>query len=104
MCVAVVTGAAGFVGQEVCKQLLAKGISVRACVRSSVNARSQELLAFLKASAPEASITLIEADLLTAGSFDAALDGAELLFHVASPFAIDVKDPQKDVSIAWCAC
>ena len=95
---AVVTGSSGFVGQELCKQLLARGFAVRGCVRNASNSRSKELLSALKASAPEGSVTLVEADLLSPGSFDSALEGADYVFHVASPFAIDVKDPQKDVS------
>lgn len=37
---------------------------------------------------------LFKADLLEEGSFDSAIDGCEGVFHTASPFYHDVKDPQ----------
>lgn len=36
------------------------------------------------------SLELFEADLLTDGSFDAAVKGAHYVFHAASPFFIKV--------------
>ena len=43
---------------------------------------------------PPGSLELVEADLLTPGSFDAAVAGCAFLFHCASPFFIDAADPQ----------
>ena len=37
---------------------------------------------------------LFEADLMKEGSFDAAMKGCSTVFHVASPFMIEVDDPQ----------
>lgn len=37
---------------------------------------------------------LFKADLLEQGSFDSAIDGCHGVFHTASPFFHDVKDPQ----------
>lgn len=37
---------------------------------------------------------LFKANLLDEGSFDSAIDGCEAVFHTASPFYNDVKDPQ----------
>lgn len=91
-------GATGFVGSELCKQLLARGFHVRGTVRS-LGARSDALRsALLKASGANADLMeLVEADLLAPGAFDRAVEGAEYLFHVASPFAIVVDDPQKQL-------
>lgn len=94
---AVVTGCAGFVGSELCKQLLARGFIVRGTVRNAAAPRSLELLAALKQAVPEGALSLVEADLLQPGAFDAAFEGADYIFHNASPFAIVVEDPQRDV-------
>jgi hypothetical protein len=42
-------------------------------------------------------LTLFEADLLTDGSFDAAIAGCTYVFHTASPFTHQVADPQRDL-------
>lgn len=39
-------------------------------------------------------LQLFKADLLEEGSFDSALEGCEGVFHTASPFYHDVKDPE----------
>lgn len=45
----------------------------------------------LKAQYPEGRLLLFEADLLQAGSFHAAMQGCEVVFHVASPFKVPEK-------------
>lgn len=42
----------------------------------------------------EERLKLFKANLLEEGSFDSAIDGCEGVFHTASPFYHDVKDPQ----------
>ena len=39
-------------------------------------------------------LQLFKANLLEEGSFDSAIDGCQGVFHTASPFYHDVKDPQ----------
>jgi hypothetical protein len=39
-------------------------------------------------------LVLVEANLLEEGSFDSIVEGCEGVFHTASPFYHDVKDPQ----------
>ena len=39
-------------------------------------------------------LQLVKANLLDEGTFDAAVDGCEGVFHTASPFYIGIKDPQ----------
>lgn len=87
--VAVVTGASGFVATEVIAQLLAKGYQVRGTVRST---KDQDKVAHLKAlgEALPGVLTLHEADLLKAGSFDDVIEGADYVFHTASPYKIGV--------------
>ena len=47
---------------------------------------------------------LFKADLLEEGSFDSAIDGCEGVFHTASPFCYDVKDPQILLFIPSSSC
>ncbi|KAK9792721.1 hypothetical protein WJX73_005793 [Symbiochloris irregularis] len=93
---AVVTGASGFVATELVSQLLHKGYTVRATVRSVKNA---EKTAHLQALGQVFSgkLDLYEADLLKEGSFDDVVKGAYYVFHTASPFQIGVEDPENDL-------
>lgn len=93
---AVVTGATGFVASELVKQLLGKGYNVRATVRSLADPSRVDHLVTLGKALP-GNLQFFEADLLTEGSFDAAVKGADYVFHVASPFQIQVADPQRDL-------
>ena len=43
------------------------------------------------------NLTLFQADLLKDGSFDAAVEGCTYVFHTASPFVLQVADPQRDL-------
>lgn len=91
-----VTGATGYIATELVKQLLEKGYNVRGTVRSLKN---EEKVAHLKAlsDALPGNLTLHEADLLTDGSFDEVVKGADLVFHTASPFITESDNPQKDL-------
>ena len=77
------------------EQLLARGYRVRGTVRSL---KKEKELAHLRALPGAAErLELVEADLLGPGAFDAAVAGSEIVMHTASPYALDVKDPQKDL-------
>ncbi|MFT4739145.1 MAG: nucleoside-diphosphate-sugar epimerase [Cyclobacteriaceae bacterium] len=91
-----VTGATGYVASWLVKRLLDEGIDVHAAVR---NPDKQEKLGFLTKMAEKStgSIKFFKSDLLEEGSYTEAMDGCELVFHTASPFITDVKDPQKDL-------
>jgi uncharacterized protein YbjT (DUF2867 family) len=80
-----VTGATGKVGGEVVRQLHAKGVPVRAFVRSPEKARS--LL--------PAGVELAEGDLSDAASLERALAGAEKLFLLSAP---DPRQTEWDVA------
>jgi dihydroflavonol-4-reductase len=68
-----VTGAAGFLGFHVAKELASAGASVRALVRKSTN------VALLSAS----GIRCVEGDLENKSTLAAACAGCEYVFHVA---------------------
>lgn len=90
-----VSGAAGFIGSHVIKQLLAAGHHVRGSVRSLKKIEELRHLRELPGAAER--LTLVEADLLAPGAFDAHVLGCDYVLHLASPFVLDAKDPQKDL-------
>lgn len=88
-----VTGATGFIASRIVEQLLAGGHAVRGTVRK----RGGEGEAMLRALPGAERLELVVADLLDAGAFDAAAAGCEVVMHTASPYALDVRDPQRDL-------
>lgn len=91
-----VTGATGYVAGWLVKKLLDEGLTVHAAVRDPDNAAKLQHLNDLAANSP-GSIAYFKADLLEPGSFAAAMQGCELVYHTASPFTSEVKDPQKEL-------
>ena len=93
-----VTGGTGFVASHLVSQLLDRGYTVRASVRSLANEAKTGPLRRLDADR-RGRLELFEADLLTPGSFDAAVAGCEYVFHVASPFLLpeQIKHTGSDV-------
>jgi nucleoside-diphosphate-sugar epimerase len=91
-----VTGATGYVAGWLVKKLLDEGITVHAAIR---NPEKKEKIEHLDkvAKATKGSIKYFKSDLLEKGSYAEAMKGCELVFHTASPFITDVKDPQKDL-------
>ena len=73
--VALVTGAAGFVGREVVFALLRNGVAVRAGVRKSADVRRFN-------GAPKLEGVIV--DLLDARSLRSALEGVEAVYHFAA--------------------
>jgi nucleoside-diphosphate-sugar epimerase len=91
-----VTGATGYVAGWLVKKLLDEGMTVHAAVRNPDNT---EKLAHLNSAAEAAKGTIkyFKGDLLTEGSYAEAMKECELVFHTASPFSFEVKDPQKEL-------
>jgi len=91
-----VTGATGYVAGWLVKRLLEDGITVHAAVR---NPDKKEKIQHLDAIAENSpgSIKYFKSDLMEEGSYAEAMEGCELVFHTASPFALTVKDPQKEL-------
>ncbi|KAM0008931.1 putative cinnamyl-alcohol dehydrogenase [Helianthus debilis subsp. tardiflorus] len=90
-----VTGASGFVASNLVKLLLQQGYSVKASIRSPNNPAKTEHL--LKLDGAKERLHLFQADLLEEGSFDAAVNGCDGVFHTASPFLTAVSDPQTEL-------
>ena len=91
-----VTGATGYVAGWLVSKLLEEGFTVHAPVRSPDDDLKLKYLNKLADKFP-GSIKYFKADLLDQGSYAEAMVGCELVFHTASPFVIDVKDPVKEL-------
>lgn len=91
-----VTGGTGYIGSWVVKELLEKGYTIRTTVRDK---NKTEKFSHLKdiASTSPGRLEIYEADLLKEGSFDEAAKGCEYVMHLASPFTLRFKDPQKEL-------
>ncbi|DBB11385.1 TPA: hypothetical protein ACH3X3_006804 [Trebouxia sp. C0006] len=93
---AVVSGASGFIGTELVKQLLEKGYNVKGTVRDTSNKEKVAHLTKLAEALP-GKLTLHAADLTKEGSFDSIVKGVDYVFHTASPFIRNVTDPKKQL-------
>lgn len=91
-----VTGANGYVASWLVKKLLDDGLTVHAAVRNPEDTKKVEHLINAAVNS-KGQLKFFKGDLLNPGSFDAAMVGCELVFHTASPYTINVKDPQKEL-------
>jgi dihydroflavonol-4-reductase len=91
-----ITGATGYVAGWVVKRLLDEGLTVHAPVRDPKNHQKLKYLNQIAESAP-GEIKYFKADLLDEGSYAEGMAGCQIVFHTASPFKIDVVDPQKEL-------
>ncbi|MDQ8037407.1 MAG: NAD-dependent epimerase/dehydratase family protein, partial [Pedobacter sp.] len=82
-----VTGASGYIAGWIVKYLLEEGHTVHATVRDPAKASSVAHLQKMAAGTP-GTLRLFKADLLEAGSFDAAMQGCTVVMHTASPFVL----------------
>ncbi|XP_021772106.1 cinnamoyl-CoA reductase 1-like [Chenopodium quinoa] len=90
-----VTGASGYIASWLVKLLLQRGYTVKATVRDPNDPKKVEHLRSLDGA--KERLYLFPANLLEEGSFDAAVEGCEGVFHTASPLTYDFKDPQAEL-------
>ncbi len=89
-----VTGATGFIALHTIADLLVHGYDVLGTVRSVKKTQTEGVLTTL----PGAErLELVEADLMQPGSFDAPAQRCDAVLHMASPFRLQVDDPQRDL-------
>ena len=91
-----VTGATGYVAGRVIERLLREGLTVHATVRDASKTERLRYLVDLAAASP-GELKLFSADLLEPGSFGEAMQGCRVVFHLASPFVLNVTDPDKEL-------
>ncbi|CAG8977031.1 hypothetical protein HYALB_00008889 [Hymenoscyphus albidus] len=89
-----VTGASGYVGAELLNSLLSRGYNVKAAVRKDSSA--DKIKNSHSKYASQLSFAIVK-DLQTPGGHDEAVKGVEGVFHLASPFVLEVKDNATDL-------
>lgn len=90
-----VTGVTGFIGAELARQLLEAGHRVRGTTRDIEAARADGHVTALPGAGER--LDLVGADLLDVGSLAPAVRGCEYAMHVASPYVLNVVDPERDL-------
>jgi dihydroflavonol-4-reductase len=81
---ALVTGATGFIGSNLVRALLSQGVEVRAFVRPASRCEAVEGL----------TIEVAHGDLLDKPSVERALQGCDVLFHVAAAYTFWTANPE----------
>ena len=81
--IAFLTGASGFVGSAVARQLLNDGLVVRALVRRGSNRSNLKGL----------DVEVVEGDIRDAKLLQQAMQGARHVFHVAADYRLWAPDP-----------
>jgi dihydroflavonol-4-reductase len=80
-----VTGATGFVGSHVARQLVSAGFPVRILVRKSSNLQALDGV----------RVDAFEGDLRDAGSLERAMKGVRRVFHVAADYRLWTRNPDE---------
>ena len=91
-----VTGATGYVAGWIVRRLLETGFTVHAAVRDPDRENKVSHLKALDRELP-GTIRFFQSDLLVDGSYTEAMAACRVVFHTASPMAIVVEDPQRDL-------
>lgn len=81
---ALITGATGFIGGNLVRELVKTGYQVRALVRSESNRRNIDGL----------NVEVVYGDVRDIASLDEALEGCNALFHVAAAYTFWASDPR----------
>jgi len=83
-----VTGAAGYIGGHVVKNLVEHGYTVRACVRDASRLDKTEFLTAMNGKG-SGKVELWEADMLKNGVYDDVFKGCSSIFHIAANLGHD---------------
>ena len=91
-----VTGASGYIAIHAVDQLLRAGHQVRGTVRSLKDSKKTEPIYKLADNAAH-PLELVEADLLDADSWHKAVEGIEIVLHMASPVTMNPDVPDEEI-------
>lgn len=89
-----ISGATGFIAGHTIERLLAQGFDVVGTVRDPSNAAKNAHLSEMPGAADH--LKLVAADLNDDDPFGAHVD-VDVIMHMASPYVMNVKDPQRDL-------
>jgi len=96
-----VTGITGYIGSHVGVNLLQNGYRVRGTLRSLSKGEALKNSLVEKSGISPAQLELVEADLSSDNGWEEAMEGVEVLHHVASPFPLEEpKDPNEVIKPA----
>lgn len=87
---ALVTGANGHIGSNLVRELVMSGFEVVALVRERADLRGLEGV----------GVEIARGDVLDAASIERAVEGCELVFHLAAPYSVWAKDPRSIIEPA----
>src|SRR5437867_3110571 len=82
-----VTGANGHLGNNLCRQLVARGESVRAMMRASADPAPLTGL----------PVEIVRGDIMDAASVARAVEGCGCVYHAAAGFLMWSRDPERDI-------
>jgi dihydroflavonol-4-reductase len=89
-----VSGANGFIAAHAVEQLLERGDAVVGTVRDPRDSSKNQALLAMSGAAER--LKLVAADLSAVDPFSAHMD-VDAVLHMASPYSLNVKDPQRDL-------
>ena len=90
-----VTGASGYIGSWIVRDLLEQGYQVRACVRDVSNSGKVDHLLAMHKQEQAGSLELYEADLQVTGSYDAAFKQCSAVIHTGAAVGYNSESPQQ---------
>jgi nucleoside-diphosphate-sugar epimerase len=90
-----VTGASGYIGSWIVRDLVEQGYSVRACVRDSNIPEKVDHLLAMNNEALKGQVELFTGDLLEPGSYDEAFDGCCCVIHAGAAVGYNKETPQE---------
>ncbi|XP_026422509.1 anthocyanidin reductase ((2S)-flavan-3-ol-forming)-like isoform X2 [Papaver somniferum] len=92
-----VTGGTGYMASELVKHLLEKGYSVNTTARNPEDEKKVAHLLKLVEDHEHGDLKIFQADLTNEGSFDDAIAGCSIVFHVATPVHFASQNPEADM-------
>ncbi|MBM4385419.1 MAG: NAD-dependent epimerase/dehydratase family protein [Deltaproteobacteria bacterium] len=90
-----VTGASGYIGSWIVRDLVEQGYAVRACVRDPSSAPKTAHLLALNEMNLRGSVSLHAGDLFSRGSYDAAFAGCGAVIHAGAAVGFNRETPQQ---------